>query len=91
MMSMNHVLRPFEENINPGDTKALKLYLQATKKIDKETDMIYISVSNTKYIVYHFLSLDNKYIWVRLEFMVNNGAGPKKMSIVVERIIFEEI
>ena len=29
----NHVIRPFEVNINPGYLQGIKLYLQATKNI----------------------------------------------------------
>ena len=42
--AVNYVLIPFEGNINPGDPTGLKLYLQATKDIDKEIDKLYISV-----------------------------------------------
>ena len=38
--AVNYVLIPFEGNINPGDPTGLKLYLQATKDIDKETDKL---------------------------------------------------
>ena len=61
MAAANYVLRPFEGNINPRNPTGLKLYLQATKEIDKETDKLDISVSNAKDIVYRFLSLSNKY------------------------------
>ena len=57
---VNYVLRPFEGKINPGYPKGLKLYLQANKNIDKETDKLDISVSNAKDIIDHFLSLANK-------------------------------
>ena len=54
MADVNHMIIPFEGNINPGDPTGLKLYLQATKDIDKETDSLYISVSNYKDIVDQF-------------------------------------
>ena len=43
---VNYVIRPFEGNINHGYQQLLKMYLQATKKIDKEADKLDISVSN---------------------------------------------
>ena len=55
ILSVNYVLRPFEGNINPRYPMGIKLYLQATKEIDKETDKINISVSKTKDIIDHFL------------------------------------
>ena len=48
-------------NINHGDPQGLKFYPQATKYNDKEADKLYISVSNAKDIIYHFLILANKY------------------------------
>ena len=41
---VNYVISPFEDNINPGYPKGLKLYLQETKDIDKEADKLDISV-----------------------------------------------
>ena len=55
--AVNDLINPFEGNINPGYPTGIKLHLQATKEIDKETDKLYISVSNSKDILYHFLSL----------------------------------
>ena len=40
----NYVLSPFRGNINPRDPQGIKLYLQATKEIDKESDKLYILV-----------------------------------------------
>ena len=37
---MNYVLRLFEGNINSGYPTRIKLYLQATKDIDKEANKI---------------------------------------------------
>ena len=48
----------------------IKLYLQATNDINKETDKLDISASNYKDIVHHFLSLAEKYGWGRLAVMV---------------------
>ena len=76
---VNYVISPFEDNINPGDPKGLKLYLQETKDIDKEADKLDISVSNAKDIIDHFLSIANKYGWGRLELMVQTGAVPKNI------------
>ena len=44
MDPVNYVLSPFKGNTNPGDPQGLKLYVQATKEIDKESDMLDISV-----------------------------------------------
>ena len=33
--AVNYVLIPFEGNINPEDPTGIRLYLQATKEIDK--------------------------------------------------------
>ena len=56
--------------INYLDPQGLKLHLQATKNIYKESDKLYISVFNEKYIIDHFLGIANKYGWLRLEFAV---------------------
>ena len=56
MADMNDVLSPFEGNINTGDITVIKLYLQSTKEIDKETDKIDIPVLNSKDIVDQFFS-----------------------------------
>ena len=40
MEAVEYVLIPFEGNKNSGDPTGLKMYLQATKEIDKETDKI---------------------------------------------------
>ena len=63
---VNYVLRKYEGNLNPGDPQGIKLYLQATKEIYKESDKLDISVFNAKDIIYHFLSISNKYGWRRL-------------------------
>ena len=83
---VNYVISPFEGNINPGDPKGIKLYLKATNQIDKESEKLDISVSNTKDLIDHFLSLDNKYGWVRLAFLIKTGAGAKNMFRQVYQI-----
>ena len=83
---INYVLSPFEGNINTGDQTGLKLCLRATKEIEKKYDKLYISVSNAKYIIDHFLSLANKYGWERIAFMVNTGAGANTIFSVVDQI-----
>ena len=83
---MNYVLIPFKGNINPGDPQGIKLYLQATKDIDKEADELDISVSNAKDIIDHFISIANKYVWGRLKFMVYTSAGANNMFRQVEQI-----
>ena len=45
-----------------------------------------ISVSNAKDIIDNFLSLDNKYGWGRLAFMVDAGKCSKNIFIQVEQI-----
>ena len=40
------MLSTFVKNINPVYLTGLKLYLQATKEIDKEADKLDVSVSN---------------------------------------------
>ena len=67
---VKYVLIPFEGEINPGGPQGVKLYLQGTKYIYKEGDKLNISVSNAKDIIYHFISLSNKYGWGSLEFTV---------------------
>ena len=42
--TINYVLSQFEGNIHSGDPTGIKLYLQATKEIDKEADKLDISV-----------------------------------------------
>ena len=37
---VNYVLIPSEENITPGDPKGLKIYLRATKEVEKEADKL---------------------------------------------------
>ena len=63
MASVNYVLDPYGGKINPRDAQGIKFYLQATRDIEKESDKLYISVSNAKNIFNHFLSLPNKYGW----------------------------
>ena len=38
---INYMLRTFEGNINTGYPTGIKLYIQWTKWIDKETDKLY--------------------------------------------------
>ena len=70
MAAINHFISPFEGKQNLEDPKGLKIYIQDTKEIDKETDKLDISVSNAKFIVDNFFSLSNIYGWGRLVFMV---------------------
>ena len=41
---VNYVIITFEDNINPGDLKGVRMYLQCNKDIDKESDKLDISV-----------------------------------------------
>ena len=91
MAAVNYALIPFEGNINPGDPKGIKLYIQAAKDIYKGTDKLYISVSNTKDILYHFLSLPNKYGCGCLTFLVGTATGARNTFRVVEQIQLAEI
>ena len=61
MAAVNYMLSPFDGNINHGYSMGLKIYLQEIKEIYKENDKLDISVSNYKDVLYHFLSLANKY------------------------------
>ena len=58
---VNYMLSPFEGNINPENPQGTKLYLQAKKEIDKESEKLDSPVSNTKDIIDNFTSLANKY------------------------------
>ena len=91
MAAVNDLLRPFEDNINLGDPTGIKLYLRATKEIDKEIDKLDIPISNAKYIAYFFLSLSKIYSRVRLAFMVEADTDTNNMFIVVEKIHIEDI
>ena len=84
--SVNYVLSPLEGNINNGDPQGLKLYIQATKGIEKEADKLDISVPNAKDIIDHFLILANKYGWGRLAFTVDTDAGENKIFRKVKNI-----
>ena len=88
---VNYVLSPFEGNINTGYPTGLKIYLHSTKEIDKETDELDISVSNVKDIIDHFLSLSNKYFWVRLALMANTGTCAKNIFRVVYHIYLADM
>ena len=84
--SVKYVLSPFEGNTNYGDPTGFKLKLQSTKDIYREYDKLYISVSNAKDIIDHFLSLANKYDWGRLTFMIQTGEGANNIFMFVEHI-----
>ena len=76
---VNNVISPFEGNINTRKPQGITLYIQATREIEKEYDMLDISVSNTKDIIDNFPILENKYGWGRLIFMVNTTEGNKNI------------
>ena len=80
------MIRPFEGNLNSRYLQGIKLYLQEKKEIWKEGDKLDISVSNAKYILNHFLSISNKYLWGGLAFMVKTGAINKKILCQVYQI-----
>ena len=54
---VNYMLIPFEGDINSGLPQGLKLNLQEILEIEKGSDKLDISVSNSKVILDHFLSL----------------------------------
>ena len=91
LLGLDPVLSPFEGNISLISTMRIKLYIQATKEIYKETDKLDFPVSNSKDIIYHFLGLVNKYGWGCLVFMVLNATGAKNIFRVVEQIQLVEI
>ena len=80
---VNYLLKPFAGNKNNGDTTRIKLYLQSTKEVDKEFVKLDIPVSNSKDIIYHFLSISKKYVWGHLASVVKTGAGTKNIFRVV--------
>ena len=85
------MLIPFEGNINPGYPTGIKLYLQSTKEIDKETDTLDILVPDAKDIIYPFLGLSKKIGWGHLALMVNTGTGSNNILRVVKHIMLEYI
>ena len=87
---LNYVIIPFEGNINPGDPEGLKLYLQATKDIENESDKWDISVSNAKDVVEHLLSLAKKYVCGPLMFMLQTSAGDTIYFLQVDQIQIED-
>ena len=88
---VNHVLIPFEWKINTGYPQGIKIYLQSAQQIDKEYYKLDISVSNTKDIIDHFISISNKYDWGCLELMIDNGAGANNIFWQVEKIQIADI
>ena len=72
---VNDMIRPFEGNINPVGPLGIKLYLQATAQIDKESDKLDVSVKKSKDIIDHFFCLPKKYGQGSLIFIVETGAG----------------
>ena len=85
------MLCTFEGNINLGYPTGIKLYLQATKEIDKETDKLDISVKNDKCILYQFIILANKYGWGSLIFMVGTDTCANNIFRLVEQIQLAEM
>ena len=83
---LSYMLSPFEGKTNPGYPQRIKLYLQETEDTEKEYDKLDISVSNSKDIIDNFLSLTNKFGWVRLAFMVENGTVAKNIFSQVYQI-----
>ena len=71
---MKYLLRLFDGNINTGNPQFIKINLQETKEIDKESEKLYIPVSNAKDIIDHFRIIFDNYGWGSLAFMVETGA-----------------
>ena len=88
---VNYLLGPFEGSVDTGYPKGIKINFQATKEIDKDADKLDISVSNSKYIIYNFLSVANKYGWRSLFLMVDTSAGAKNIFWQVEQIHIADI
>ena len=88
---VNYVIMKFKGYINPGYPQGLKLYLLATKEIEKEFDKLNISVSITKEIIDHFLILARKYCWGRLALMVDTCEGAKNIFRPVDQINLVDI
>ena len=91
MAGVNYLLRPFEGNIIHVDTMGIKIYSQETKEIGKETNKLDISFSNAKDTINHFLSISNKYVCVRLAFMVRTDIVAKNIFRVVEKIQIADV
>ena len=85
------MILPFEGNINPVYPQGIRIYLQATKEIDKGYDKLDISVSNSKDIIDHFISLANKYGLWYLVLMVDNCVGAKNILWQVDNIKISDI
>ena len=88
---VKYMLIPFKGNLNCLYPKGIKIYLQATKEIYKEAYKLDISVSNTKYIIDHFISLANKYGWGSLALMADTGAGANNIFPQVDQIHISDI
>ena len=52
---------------------------------------MYISVSNDKYIIDHFLIIENNIGWLRLALMLETGSGTKKIFRQVDHIHIADI
>ena len=91
--AMNYVLNPFEGKLNTEYCRSTgnKIYLQATKEIDKESNKLDISISNDKYIVDHFLIQSNKYGRGSLGFMVETGVGTNNIFRQIQKIQVADI
>ena len=88
---VNYLLRPFKGKINIGYSKGINPYIKSTKKIDKGANKLDTSVSNDKQIITHFLSQCKNLAKKCLVFMVETGAGPKKIFMQVDTIQIEYI
>ena len=53
---LNYVIRKFEGDTTPGEPQGLKIYLQATREIDKHAKY-FDTFSKAKEIIVHLISL----------------------------------
>ena len=82
----------FEQDINPGDSTGLKLYLQATKEIEKEEDCLEVSVSNAKDVLDYFTALASRFGWARLTNRIAvDGDETKSIFKQVESLSVEDL
>ena len=70
-------LHPCSENINPSTVEGRKLYLAATKELNKE-DRISMSIENGHKVKNHLETCDSKHSWGLLISKVPDTNGDQK-------------
>ena len=88
---VNCTIIPIKQNTNPVFPQGLKLYLPKTKGIDTDSDKLDISVSDSKEIIYHFISIANKYGWGHLALMVETVVGSNTIFRQINKIQISDI